>query len=574
MVLLYKFKSEDRDYTSWSTMPTTTINIDPISNHLLSGDEFTLSSDTNNISIIHSPIRENRSIPGVLILHGNRTFGRTTNGRLLYQCIPFDKTLPVFLLPYNAKIGFNKLQTNKYIIFSFSNWDGKHPMGIITETIGDVNNYQAYCTYQLWTHDLVHSLTKFTKELNNQLKNTSDNTIIQKMCDDPRFQFEDHTKESNVHNGDYVFTIDPEGSVDLDDGFSISQTSDYIIITIHIANVYACLETLQLWDHMTPRVSTIYLPDDRKTMLPNALSDRICSLLENNKRATFAMEVACNKQTGQIIQGSERFFNAIVNINKNFRYEEPKLLKNKNYKMLFDITKKLGDNNIIDSHDVVSYWMVYMNSISASHLFSHKTGVFRSVIKTSNNTHTHTHDNDTRRVLESWKNTHSSYQLFDESNDLRHMVLNIESYVHITSPIRRLVDILNQICFNQQVFNNEISTDADHFLTSNFKKIDSLNIDVKSIQRVQMDCDMLYSCIHNPDITNTSHEGIVFNQTCITKDTFRYTVYLTNMKRMYSLDTNEPLDNYSTHSFKILLFDTENTGHRKMRLLKGTKVPF
>ena len=90
---------------------------------------------------------------------------------------------------------------------------------------------------------------------------------------------------------EYVFTIDPDGSVDLDDGFSIRQNDDTTVITIHIANVYTCLDYLGLWEHMTPRVSTIYLPDDRKTMLPTALSDRICSLLEKTKRITFAMEV-------------------------------------------------------------------------------------------------------------------------------------------------------------------------------------------------------------------------------------------------------------------------------------------
>ena len=556
MINAYKFHSENRDYTSWITMPKLyNLDIDPISNKLLNGDEFSISSD-DTITIVRSPIREKTVLPGVLLLQGNRTFGRSSNGRLLYKCIPFDKTLPVFLLPYDAKIGFHKLQTNKYIIFSFSNWDGKHPMGIITETIGDVSDYRSFSTYQLWTHNLVHSISKFSQKLNTRLKNTSDDAIIESIYSDSRHRIEDNTNE-------YIFTIDPEGSVDLDDGFSIRQTSDYMIITIHIANVYACLETLQLWDNMSSRVSTIYFQDDRKTMLPTALSDRICSLLEKTKRVTFAMEVICNKQTGKIIQGSERFFNAIVNISKNFRYEEPQLLKNKNYKMLFDITNKL-DNSVIDSHDVVSYWMVYMNSRSASQLFSHKTGVFRSVITKT----TPDNDNETRRVLESWKHTHSSYQLFEESNDLRHMVLNIESYVHITSPIRRLVDILNQICFNQQVFGNEISKDASQFLTANFEKINSLNVDVKSIQRVQMECDMLYSCIHNPDIMNMSHEGIVFNQVNLTLTTFRYTVYLKNMRRMYMLDTDELLDEYSTYQFKILLFDMENTGHRKMRIAR------
>jgi exoribonuclease R len=146
------------------------------------------------------------------------------------------------------------------------------------------------------------------------------------------------------------------------------------------------------------------------------------------------------------------------------------------------------------------------------------------------------------------------------------MTLNVDSYVHITSPIRRIVDILNQICFHQSILDTNVSTDALAFLNKSVEQMDKLNIDVKSIQRVQMDCDMLHSCIHNPDITNEQHSGVVFNRILISDAKYRYTVYLNTVKRMYMLDSTHLFDNYSTHMFKILLFDAENTGHRKMRI--------
>ena len=550
----YYFQSISRTYDEFSITPMLSDPIDPIQNKLFSGDEFTYSA---HATIVKSPVRENRAIPGILILQGNQTFGRTTNDRILYKCIPHDNTLPIFLVPYDLKIGFHKLLVNKYILFRFSNWDGKHPAGIITETIGDVNEFRAFCSYQLWTRNLTHSIAKFNQELNIRLKTTDENEIVQKMCAETRYRIEDHTDE-------YMFTIDPVGSVDLDDGFSIQTRNDEWIVTVHIANVYTCLDTLQLWDHMTPRVSTIYLPDDRKTMLPTALSDRICSLLENTSRVTFAMEVAINKVYGVIRPDSIRFFNAKVNVSKNFRYEEKSLLKNTHYKTLFEIARKL-DATVVDSHDAVAFWMVYMNSMAAQKLYASKTGVFRSVITRSDTISTDP-DCDTRRVLESWRNTNSLYQLYDESVDLRHMTLNVDSYVHITSPIRRLVDILNQICFNKYVFQTPISDQCVQFLNTQFADIDRINADVKSIQRVQMDCDMLYSCIHNPELTEDLHEGIVFNRTVISDSICRYTVYLKTVKRMYTLDTGEQLAEYSMHKFKLLLFDSENTGHRKMRI--------
>ena len=142
METIYKFQSLSRDYDDTTITPDISVNIDAISNNLFSGDEFTFFNQ--ELSILNSPIRENQSIPGVLILQGSQTFGRSTNNRVLYKCIPHDKTLPIFLVPYDIKIGFQKSQINKYILFRFSNWDGKHPCGIITETIGQVDCFKSF----------------------------------------------------------------------------------------------------------------------------------------------------------------------------------------------------------------------------------------------------------------------------------------------------------------------------------------------------------------------------------------------------------------------------------------------
>ena len=35
------------------------------------------------------------------------------------------------------------------------------------------------------------------------------------------------------------------------------------------------------------------------------------------------------------------------------------------------------------------------------------------------------------------------------SDELKHEILNMDNYIHMTSPIRRLVDLLNMIRFQQ-----------------------------------------------------------------------------------------------------------------------------
>ena len=59
--------------------------------------------------------------------------------QLLYKCIPDDKRIPIFLVPYKIKPGFNK-KKNKYVVFEFKEWTDKHPRGVLGQTIGDVDN--------------------------------------------------------------------------------------------------------------------------------------------------------------------------------------------------------------------------------------------------------------------------------------------------------------------------------------------------------------------------------------------------------------------------------------------------
>ena len=76
--------------------------------------------------------------------------------RLLYKCIPDDKYLPAFLVPYDIKMGFQKKLINKYVVFKFQSWDDKHPHGSLIETLGDVNNLEVFYEYQLLLQKFVY----------------------------------------------------------------------------------------------------------------------------------------------------------------------------------------------------------------------------------------------------------------------------------------------------------------------------------------------------------------------------------------------------------------------------------
>ena len=84
---------------------------------------------------------------------------------------------------------------------------------------------------------------------------------------------------------------------------------------------------------ITKRVSTIYLPNKKIPMLPNILSDTLCSLQENVTRVAFVMDIFINKTVLEIVD--IRYSNALIKVKKNYCYEEPKLLADTFYNNIF-----------------------------------------------------------------------------------------------------------------------------------------------------------------------------------------------------------------------------------------------
>ena len=107
--------------------------------------------------------------------------------------------------------------------------------------------------------------------------------------------------------------------MDFDDGFSIVDRENGIQqLSIYISNVTILMDVLNLWGSFSRRISTIYLPDKKRPMLPTILSDCLCSLQENVTRVAFVMDVFI--QNNDIID--IQYSNSLIRVRKNYRYEE------------------------------------------------------------------------------------------------------------------------------------------------------------------------------------------------------------------------------------------------------------
>ena len=124
----YKILIDDNNYDKWHFIDPITGNtiienetldrISPVNNKLFTRDYIDIID--GNVSIQRSYYRENH-IPGVILLNGNKTYGRLGK-RLLYKCVPDDLRLPHFLVPYELKSNFNKDYKDKYVVFKFISW--------------------------------------------------------------------------------------------------------------------------------------------------------------------------------------------------------------------------------------------------------------------------------------------------------------------------------------------------------------------------------------------------------------------------------------------------------------------
>ena len=564
---------ENREYTKWSFVnPETGIEIEnnmipsptefePSELKLFTKDVIDISiQNTLKIDILMSPIRNLKYIAGVLMLDGNKTYGRTENKkRLLYKCIPDDKHLPAFLVPYDIKIGFFKSNENKYVIFKYENWNDKHPRGIILETLGDVSVLNVFYEYQLYCKSLHASLADFTKKTRETLNKASMDEYIQQILNNPNYQIEDRKSE-------YIFTIDPANSQDFDDGFGVVELPEgRTKVSIYIAQVYFWLDTLDLWDSFSKRVSTIYLPDQRRPMLPTILSDNLCSLQKGEPRFALVLDIIIDEK-GNIVEDEITYNNVFIKVKKNYVYE--KLMGNKYYNKLFDITTNL-DETVKDSHDVVAFWMIKMNEICGKIFKAKQIGIFRTskYAQTEQKYVNQTMNDNVRRVINHWNNVSGKYVLYHEGCNIEHEVMNISSYIHITSPIRRIVDLLNQMMMIHKLgLIQNISKRGEEFLNDWLKQIDYINVSMKSIRKIQTDCNVLHRCYTDENIMEKTYNGVVFDKTEKMSGMNMYMVYLEELNLLSRITTINKIDNYSKISCRLYLFEDEDKIKKKIRL--------
>jgi len=118
-----------------------------------------------------------------------------------------------------------------------------------------------------------------------------------------------------------TFTIDPDDAKDFDDALSFQQLPNgHVEVGVHIADVTHYVRPgSRIEEEAENRATSVYLVDRVVPMLPEVLSNDVCSLRPNEDKLCFSAVFELNKQ-GQI--QAEWFGRTVIHSDRRFTYEE------------------------------------------------------------------------------------------------------------------------------------------------------------------------------------------------------------------------------------------------------------
>ena len=112
----------------------------------------------------------------------------------------------------------------------------------------------------------------------------------------------------------------------------------------------------------------------------------------------------------------------------------------------------------------------------------------------------------------------------------------------------------------------KISKEGEHTINKWFSQMDYLNKIMKSIRKVQSDCDLVFRCFQHPEMMGQEYKGVVLEKTKRENGLFCYTVYLEDLKMVSRTLTKKDLVELSIQTFRIFLFEDEDKIQKKIRL--------
>ena len=220
--------------------------------------------------------------------------------------IPDSKSMPVDI--FISKNGLKGGKNGQKAIAKITEWpdQSKNPFGEIIEVLGNPGDNNVEMISILADNDLPLA---FPKNVENEAKKID--TSISK----------EEIKRRSDFRDTLTITIDPFDAKDFDDAISFKQVNENLFeIGVHIADVSHYVQANTVIDKEAfDRATSVYLVDRVIPMLPESLSNFVCSLRPNEEKLCFSIIFKMD------IDGNlsdHRIEKTIIKSDRRFNYDE------------------------------------------------------------------------------------------------------------------------------------------------------------------------------------------------------------------------------------------------------------
>lgn len=248
-----------------------------------------------------------------ILERGRKQFvGTLQRGRQFFYVTPDDPRLPGAVHVPPAKDVGRQPNVGDKVVVEILEWESPQvpPEGEIIEVLGPPDAEGVDMLSVIRHYDLpLHFPKAVLAEANAIAKSRPDNQPSPEECED--------RVDCSAHE---VVTIDPDDAKDFDDAICLQRAGRDWRLWVHIADVSHYVKPGSPLDvEARKRGNSTYLVDRVIPMLPEALSNELCSLKPGVTRLTKCVEFVLS-DAGKVI--SAKFYPAVIHSKRRFTYKE------------------------------------------------------------------------------------------------------------------------------------------------------------------------------------------------------------------------------------------------------------
>jgi len=277
--------------------------------------------------------------------------GKLEEDHGVFFLIPDDKkTYTDFIIKKEDAIG---AENGDKVIVEIIKWEDykKSPFARVIKILGKPGNNDAEM--------LAFALERgFSDEHSNEVNEEAEAIHRRGIRDEDKIINDNGIDGRRDFRNIITFTIDPADAKDFDDALSFKELENgNYEIGIHIADVsYYLKDEMKMNEEAISRETSVYLVDRTIPMLPEVLSNDLCSLVQDEERLVMSAVFELDKNAEV---KSEWYGRSIIKSAKRFTYEDAQDsiendgLYSKELNILNSLAKKLAERKIKDGALVI-----------------------------------------------------------------------------------------------------------------------------------------------------------------------------------------------------------------------------